>query len=247
MDRELAHSEVSGLHGWKAFLVIVGSGILAALLVYAAVLGGARALSGSLSDDPGSADVPSREPRESLGRGAMDICRKTIPGIKDVRGLERLDPGKEYYEDGEGDSGRGRTVSDKCSWEYNAGFSSLWIMDVSYTAYVSNDIDLNRRIDFAESDFKEKKEELDSGYSRTDDEGVEKSSPTDRAYYVYGDIESKESFRYLGLSKSGVFEIRFRNTTRNSEEEKVPKLRFLNHANKFVPAFDQRFDGMIPD
>ncbi|MDA0567292.1 hypothetical protein LG943_23660 [Streptomonospora sp. S1-112] len=134
-----------GVHGWRAFLLMFGCGTTAAVLVMAVIVGGLRLVAstvGSAAAPEGPQSIPTREPRESMSPGLLDLCAvleqdvlttDLYPRRQDDGGTPPDSATMEPAPDPDF-----RTVEDECSWLVSPDGLTDWRLELSYTAYVES-------------------------------------------------------------------------------------------------------------
>ncbi|NYI97835.1 hypothetical protein HNR12_004112 [Streptomonospora nanhaiensis] len=200
-----------GLHGWRAFLVVVGSGVLAAFLVMGVVVGALRLFVGTVSDgleptaDPGLA--PSRGPVASLEPGSFDLCREveSMPPFTAVS-PRRLDDETAFRDTAMNDPDRPmRVLENTCSWQVQIGGLVSSEFSLEYQSFISQQA-VGEDTEEAEGIFEQERTNLADGFSNVSSEGG--LGGLDTEAHVYGHVDGRESIAYVGLVKSTTFSIR---------------------------------------
>lgn len=237
-------SNHTGLRGWKALLVIVGSGILVSCLSVGLVIALLNAvLGGGSSPEENSSVAQSRKPRETTAPGVLNLC-ELVEGqsLASAAPYNRVDNGKDYSDTAEDAPGKKpRTVSDDCSWKVPSASGGNWMFDLTYVAYMDATKDRDK---IADKEFVDRIENERQSYT-----SVESDGPVERfegdAEYFYGTTDS-ESYAYslTRKVKSGVYRIKFEKSGKASEETEQD---FSTQANLVVPYLDTAFEHQIPD
>ena len=190
-------SKKQGLHGWRAFLVVVGAGAFAGLASVWAISSFASFFFSSLFSQGqgpeegqwggGASSVGGRrEHPETLGPAGIDQCELVQDGAeKPFTLLYRLDEDS-GPEEISGESGLER-VSDECSWDAVAPRAGEVEFSLSYETILSVDAGLDKSV-VVEENFLERRGEVGDSFERVDKSGrIE--IPDGDSYYWYGTVE----------------------------------------------------------
>ncbi|GAA3723004.1 hypothetical protein HDA32_000764 [Spinactinospora alkalitolerans] len=251
-ERRDAPPEKQGLRGWRAFLVVVGSGTLAALLVTGIIVGGLRLFASVVSMETSSQQTApieaTGEPLASLEPEKLNLCSTTVDSLSTVS-VDRVDSG-EGYVDTVTEEGvqEGRTVSDDCRWtlvpEYNS--PSPWEFSLQYEAVIS--VADEDKIEISIQEFDRRRGELESRFSHVYSQGED--SLTDESYSFYGEADGESGVtRYILLSrtKSAVYEIQFDAQRSGGDSSAIPETAFRHEAEKLVSGMEIDLSLWIPE
>ncbi|UPT22981.1 hypothetical protein FOF52_20215 [Thermobifida alba] len=239
-------SKKQGLHGWRAFLVIVFSGGLAGVLFVAVAFGGVRSLLSSetsLSSSGGGVggnSVEPRKPRESIAPGVIDLCEIVEgKGLMSASSMNRVDSRK-FYRDGNDLEFGVRTVVDDCTWEVVGTGGHLWDLNLSYVAFIEDGEDSSKE-DMSRMEFERRVERASDLFLSISSES---GSIGNGEWFAYGEFD-EEVDGYVAVQevKSGIFEIRI------SGREGIPVLEkdFKTAVGKAAPHLVGAFTAQIPD
>ncbi|WP_157080031.1 hypothetical protein [Thermobifida cellulosilytica] len=234
-------SKKQGLHGIKAFLVVVGSGVAAGLLVVWIISGIVKAFVSTASEGlAGSAATPvgpppTKSPVSSLEPGSFDLCQD-VEGVRAFGAVyqERLDDGSNFVDTGlEGGSSGVREISNKCSWSIIVGGMVESEMSLSYESKIGGSpVGLEELYEDAAPLVGEVLEEGDIG------------ELPDGGRYVYGVSGGDEIFILVGVVKNTSFSFVFKNEAVSGESlETEYKALVL----QVIPVVREILDRSIPD
>ncbi|TDQ54783.1 hypothetical protein [Actinorugispora endophytica] len=243
-------SEKQGLHGVKAFLVMVGSGALAALIAVGGLVLVVNSIGSAVVDGPSGGDtegqVGSWEPAPSMTEGALNLCQtletSAQAGAFRSMGPERIDSGDGYSDPGPGvDS---RIIRDNCTWEIYSPDGMEWKFSLEYEALAGGESE-SMRVDSAENVFSLKKESLREDFASVVNEEI-MGDMAEESYAVYG---SKEEggvlYAFLGRTRSGVFRIDLKAPPSASENVDIES-EFRILVRKTVPVVHSRLERILP-
>lgn len=234
-------SKKQGLHGIRAFLVVVGSGIVAGLLVVLIISNVIKAFVSVSSEsfgDPvlGSASsVPTRGPVTSLEPGSFDLCQ-SVENIQAFNSVyqERLDDGSGFVDTALDDPEASvREISNECSWVIIVGGMVEAEVSLSYESIIGGDV-------FSVEEAVRGVEHLVEDVSG---EGELGGLP-EGGYYLYGQSGKDEIFVFVGIVKNTSFSMVFRNK-KDSEISLEADYRTL--VRQMIPDIRERLDRIIPD
>ncbi|MGI5120283.1 hypothetical protein ACQEU5_12210 [Marinactinospora thermotolerans] len=247
-ERGNGRSAKRGLRGWRAALVVVGAGVLAAFLMVGIVVGAVNLLLSSFtSPPPVEAAYETREPRETTEVGVLDLCELVqTQSLMSSSPFNRVDEGDDYRDTAADDPNLApRTVSDSCTWDVPAGGGGNWKFSVSYIAYMS-DGDEQGKGELAEGEFSREVDETRGGFSPVIAEG-ELGSVNGQSRYFYGDSSGRRSYGAVRQVKSGVYVIRVSQASSGSSTEPTSEQEFRVAVQKVLPYLDRAFERQIPD
>jgi len=242
-----------GVHGFKAFLIVVGSGVLAALLVVGLIVAlvktvGAALSGGSSSSVANQEGIPpgTWEPAPSMEEGALNLCRSLETsgqaGAFREMGPVRVDSGGNYSDPGPGVEDR--SVQDDCTWEVYGPGGEKWTFSLSYEALAGSGSD-EQRIAEATDLFSQEESSVrgvfDSLFS--EESMVDMADESISFYGVAGGGE-KSLYIFLGRTRSGVFRIDVEIPFYSSEPIDENEPRTL--VRKVVPVIDMRLERVLP-
>lgn len=239
-------ASIEGLKGWRAFLAVVGSGVLAAFIVVALVVGVFNmAFGGSSSSGDNPAIAKSREPRESTAPGVLNLC-DLVEGqsLASAAPFNRIGDTENYSDTAEDNPGEDpRTVRDECSWEVASASGGNWIFSLSYVAIM--EAKGNRR-ELANREYDRRVEDMSEELSSVTSEGsVERLEGKSR--YAYGSTDSGgRAYRLVRMVKTGVYEITFKDPE-DTGKDPVSEQDFRTQMQLVVPYLDTAFEHQIPD
>ncbi|PSK97299.1 hypothetical protein CLV63_10817 [Murinocardiopsis flavida] len=247
-------TERRGLHGKRAFFVVLGSGILAALLVFGVLVGIVRTLGSAVAGPPvagqGSKGVaPERGPVKEMKVGALDLCQAL-----EQEGLqgdlpERKDDGSHYIDTasrGGPDEDSNRTVSDRCEWVIEPEYNRTLTVELTYKAFVSGGEEgsIGSQAD----------RHLRQGISKLESEFPEGSRPRalegfgEESAYIFGETSSGErKFVAAGREKSGVLFLSFAEIKQSKMADDELNNELKGKAMGAEPRLFERFDRLLPD
>lgn len=245
-------TEKQGLHGWKAFLIVVISGTAAALAIIGGVVLVAKNVDPSFSENPSGSmeggQAGKWEPAPSMTEGALNLCRtletSAQAGAFRSMGPERIDAG-ESYGDSISDAGY-RSISDKCSWGLNSPEGEKWLFSLEYEAVAYGDSEADR-VDTAQSIFSSMKNSLEE---EVDPLIFEELMPdmAEESYSIYGGVRGKSDevlYTFLGRTRSGVFRISLEAPKdRDGGWGNGEEFRML--VRKTVPVIHSRIERVLP-
>lgn len=234
-DRKDRNPVQPWLSGWRAFLAIVGGGVLAAVVVVGLVVGLFRLLISGPSSSGGGIDAnASWQPPEELGEGELNLCTKTV----DTLGVatERKDSGSNYRDTGMPPDGSERVIEDECNWEIYSPEGDM-SMTLTYKAVLDpNGEEASSLINSEER--KERLNKAEGEFSKILDEGKLVDVGED-SYYFYGESNSEEremKLFFVGGAPGGSYEIELEPLGKYSSGDRLPLSAFLVNIRKVAPA-----------
>ncbi len=247
-----------GLHGIKAFLVIVTSGVLAGLLVvwigisiikwaFSSLSGGGFSESG---ESPEVFAQQTGKAHESLPPEGIDICRLTIQTISriSVTSVESSPDGPEASSEGGVTS-----YSDVCHWKLvpEYGVSTPWDFSLRYKMIVGIPEGGGvgeSAVEVAENEFSLLKDSSYSLFGEIVSEG--ERGNIDQSYYFYGVAEGDLNvtrYVFVGRVKSTAYQIVFDDRNVGNNGEMVPLSAFQNEINKINSRMAIDLGVWVPD
>ncbi len=230
-----------GLHGFKAFLVVVASGVLAGLLVVWGISSSVRAfvslMSGNSGDSVANVEghIPTRGPVTYLEPGSFDLCQ-SVENIQAFNSVyqERLDDGSNFVDTAlENPDLSVREISNECSWKVliggmkSAELTLVYESKVGGESVVFEDIvgDVSRLVE--------------NIYGQGDIDGIPGGGR-----YFYGRSGDDEVFVSVGVVKNTSFSLLFRGDW-NPEDSFEVECRTL--VRQMIPDIRERLDRVVPD
>ncbi|RCV50053.1 hypothetical protein [Marinitenerispora sediminis] len=249
-ERTATRDDRRGLRGWRAALVVVGSGTLAGLLVMALVVGVLRMLQSGASSTPSSTGqaVETRQPRETTAPGVLDLCELVqTQSLMSASPYNRTDDATRYEDTAEEEPELApRTVTDECSWEVASSGGGNWRLTLSYRAFMSDSPD-ESRADLAAGEYSARSDSARAEFASIENEGPLDSS-VGESHYVYGESRSgADAYAYVGLVKSGVFMIHVSGPEEIDNPPDIPEQEFRAEVRTVVPYLERAFERQIPD
>ncbi|GAB7099073.1 hypothetical protein JCM3263A_05470 [Thermobifida fusca] len=230
-----------GLHGFKAFISIVVSGLIAGLLVVWVISSSIKMFVSSISNGMGSVSegsssvTPTRGPITYLEAGSFDLCRD----LEDMQSFNsvyqaRLDDGENFLDTAiENPSSEVREISNKCSWDIFIGGAVESDVVLSYKSLVGGpSVAL-------EDALKEAEFPVESVLGEGEVEGVPGGSR-----YIYGKWKEEEVFIFAGVVKNSLFCFSFKNKASQGSSIEDDYLIFVR---KLVPEIRETLDRVVPD
>ncbi|MEY9213756.1 hypothetical protein NI17_023125 [Thermobifida halotolerans] len=245
-------TEKQGLHGVKAFFVVVSSGLIAGFLVVAIVTSFARTILFAVEEGAASAEQgqvlvqQTGEAHESIPPEGLDICELTIQTVSGVSlrpSGESDSPPEESTEDGVWSS------SDSCSWELvpEYGVSVPWNFYLNYKMVLGSP-EGESGVEISRADFLEFLESSPSLLGEVISEG--QGEGVDESYYFYGaadDDPRVTRYVFVGRVKSTSYQIIFDDINSGSSGERVPLSAFQNEAEKINSRMAIDLAVWVPD
>jgi hypothetical protein len=250
MEAREASGTKRGLHGWRAGLVVIGSGSAAALLVVAVIVGALRMAASSLSpEDPAGADAvaPSRGPVTSLEPGTFDLCdsMENMQAFASVA-PERTDDGEAFVDTAVADPDeRPRIIRNECAWDVQVGGMDPSSFDLSYES-VASVADGESAAEQATQSFEAERNTMGAEFTSVTEDG-DFGGLDEGSYFAYGDVKGAEAFDYVGLVKSTVFTIRLRSQSTASGQEPQLEAEYKSLTRELLPEVRERLDRVVPD
>lgn len=245
--------DARGLRGMKAFGVVLGSGVLAAFLVFALISGllnlvfGKEGVGKGESNGSPGAVAGTGKPHKNLPPDKLNLCSTTIDSLGSVT-LNRVDNGDNYLDSANSpkkDGRKFRTVVDDCRWTLSPEYSVIkpWNFSFSYIAFIPSSAS-DRTVNEAKREFSEKSGKIETGFS---DVALSSTGEFgDQSKTVVGEGSEPDNlmkYSVVGRTKSAVYEIEFL----DENKEEIPKSAFDNEVNKILEGVELDINQWIPD
>ena len=231
-----------GIHGFRAFLIIVGAGTAAGLLVVwlvslifkTLVSVASEGLVGS-EDSGGGYASPARRPVSSLEPGSFDLCQY-VEGIQAFRSVyqRRLDDGSNFIDTAiNNPESEIREISNECSWDIMVGSVEEAEVVLSYKSEIggssSGEISFHGNVESL----------VDEVYEEGDFELLPEGGS-----YIYGKSDGREYFILTGDVKNTSFSFVFK-----SKEVSDYSLKNEYHALmlQVIPVVREILERSVPD
>lgn len=241
-----------GIHGFKAFLIFSGSGVLAGLLVVWIISSLVKAIFVSGLGDSSSGGIQTGspvvtwEPPLSMEQGSLDLCR-SLETSGQAGAFREMGPVRISSEDNYSDPGpdaEDRIVQDDCTWEVYSSTGNKWIFSLSYKVFAGSFSD-EQRLKQAKDLLSEEKSSVNEKFdSLINEELMADMADESFAYYGLGKGGEENLYIFLGRTRSGVFCIEVKIPVSSGGSDLEVELRTL--IRKLVPVIDIRLERMIP-
>ncbi|MUL39787.1 hypothetical protein FZ103_01095 [Streptomonospora sp. PA3] len=249
-ERQSSPKNKVGLHGWRAFLVVTGSGLAAGVLVVAIIVGVLRlavsTLEGGVEQPQSDGPAPTRGPVTTLEPGSFDLC-ESLENMQAFSAVApaRADGGESFVDTAEASPGLAmRTIENTCIWDVQVGGLVPSQFTLTYTSYISNGGD--SAVQRASGRFDRGHDEISGDLASVSSSG-NLGVLDEGSHYAYGTDGGHEQLSYIGLVKTSVFTVDLVNTEPTSEYEADLEAEYKALVIELLPEIRVRLNRVIPD